>query len=156
MGSNMDSPILNIKAGLIEMEKCGIFIEKRSSLYLTEPVDFKKQEWFVNLAVSVITEFEPLDLLFKIKEIERALGRKNEMEKGPRPLDIDIVLMDFPPFYFESSVLVIPHKAMHLRKFVLLPLLEIFLDEPLPIFKKTIYQLLHELKDESEVYPMLG
>lgn len=153
----MGSPIFNIKVCLEEMEKNGIKIEKRSSLYLTEPVDFKEQDWFVNFAISVNTELKPIDLLLKIKEIEKILGRKgNSKGKGPRPIDIDIVLMDFNPFSFISDPLKIPHPRMHLRKFVLLPLSEICPSALHPVLGKTILDLLYNVQDKSLVYPMKG
>lgn len=157
IGSNMGSPIYNIKVCLEEMEKRGIKVEKRSSLYLTEPVDFKEQDWFVNFAISVITELQPLNLLLRIKEIEKILGRNwNSKEKGPRPIDIDIVLMDFPPFTFYSDSLIIPHQRMHRRKFVLLPLSEICPFAVHPVLNKTILDLLYNVQDKSLVYPMKG
>ncbi len=157
IGSNMGNPLLNIEACLKIMEKNGIEIERRSSLYLTEPLDFKDQDWFVNFAISVLTELEPLPLLQKIKEIERTLGRNgNSGGKGPRPIDIDIVLMDFHPFVFNSDSLKIPHKKMHLRKFVLLPLSEICPSFVHPLLGKTIYEILSTVDDRSIVYPMNG
>lgn len=155
IGSNMGNPLLNIKICLKIMEDYGIFAEKKSSYYLTEPVDFKEQDWFVNFAISVITELQPLDLLLKIKEIEKILGRNgSSKEKGPRPIDIDIVLMDFPPFSFTSDKLIIPHPRMHLRKFVLLPLSEICSFAIHPIIGKTIYEILCQVEDKSKIYPM--
>ncbi|MGQ9617647.1 MAG: 2-amino-4-hydroxy-6-hydroxymethyldihydropteridine diphosphokinase [Candidatus Aminicenantia bacterium] len=156
IGSNMGNPIINIKNALKKIEEEGIFVEKSSSLYLTEPVCLKEQDWFVNFAISVKTGFEPIELLTKIKDIEKAMGRKNYIMKGPRPIDIDIVLMDFPPFSFECKSLSIPHKSMHLRKFVLLPLSEICPFKIHPFLKKSILQLLRDVQDESEVYPMIG
>jgi 2-amino-4-hydroxy-6-hydroxymethyldihydropteridine diphosphokinase len=157
IGSNMGNPLLNIKACFEKIEENGIKIEKKSSLYLTEPVDFTEQDWFVNSAISIITELEPLDLLSKLKEIEKILGRNgNGIEKGPRPIDIDIVLMDFHPFTFQSKSLIIPHRRMHLRKFVLLPLSEICPSFVHPIFKKKIFELLLSVDDKSTVYPMIG
>ncbi len=153
----MGNPIFNIKLCLEKMEERGIKIEKKSSLYLTEPVDFMKQDWFVNSAISVLTELEPLNLLSKLKEIEKILGRNgNGVEKGPRPIDIDIVLMDFHPFTFNSESLKIPHESMHLRKFVLLPLSEICPFLIHPILGESIFELLCNVKDKSIVYPMNG
>ncbi len=157
IGSNMGNPLLNIEACLKIMKKNGIEIERRSSLYLTEPLEFKEQDWFVNFAIAVLTELEPLPLLQKIKEIERILRRNtNSAKKGPRPIDIDIVLMDFYPFVFNSDSLKIPHQKMHLRKFVLLPLSEICPSFVHPLLGKTIYELLSTVDDRSIVYPMNG
>lgn len=157
IGSNMGIPLLNIEACLKIMGKNGIIIERRSSLYLTEPLEFKEQDWFVNFAISVLTELEPLALLHKIKKIERILGRNdNSKEKGPRPIDIDIVLMDFHPFVFSSDSLKIPHQKMHLRKFVLLPLWEICPSFVHPLLGKTIHELLCAVDDRSTIYPMNG
>lgn len=153
----MGNPLLNIKSCLEIMEEKGITIEEKSSLYLTEPVDFKEQDWFVNFAISVITELKPFELLLELKDIEKILGRNGNLrEKGPRPIDIDIVLMDFSPFSFSSEQLKIPHPRMHLRKFVLLPLSEICPSLIHPILGKTIRELLFNVEDKSLVYPMIG
>jgi 2-amino-4-hydroxy-6-hydroxymethyldihydropteridine diphosphokinase len=110
-----------------------------SSLYETEPVDFIEQPWFLNCAVALETRKTPQQLLAAILGIEEQMGRKRLQNKGPRSIDIDILLFD--NVIMNSKELTIPHPAMHQRRFVLEPLAEIAPDAIHPVLKKTIREL---------------
>ncbi len=110
-----------------------------SSFYETEPVEFTAQPWFLNCAVKLDTEKMPKQLLSGILEIEREMGRKRRQKKGPRNIDIDILL--FGNSVVETKGLIIPHPALHERRFVLEPLAEIAAEVRHPVFKKTIREL---------------
>lgn len=122
---------------------------RQSSLYETEPVDFLDQGWFLNAAAEIETELAPEVLMRLLLEIERSMGRERRIPKGPRLIDIDILL------YGNNSVrspeLKIPHPRMTERRFVLVPLAEIAPDLRHPVFKKTIAELLALTPDQSEV-----
>jgi 2-amino-4-hydroxy-6-hydroxymethyldihydropteridine diphosphokinase len=114
-----------------------------SSLYETEPVEFTEQPWFLNCAVAIETNWTPQQLMAAILQIEQQMGRKRIQKKGPRSIDIDILLFD--GVVMETEELVLPHPAMHQRRFVLEPLAEIAPDAVHPVFRKKIRDLLAAL-----------
>ena len=127
-------------------------IIRNSALYETEPWGIKDQNWFLNIAVEVKTKLSPQDLLVKCQNIEKTLGRNRDKERhwGERPIDIDIIFYDDETI--NSDFLTVPHKYMHLRAFVLVPLLELVPDFVHPVLKKTVSQLYDELEEVEDVY----
>ena len=126
-------------------------VTKKSSLYETEPVEFTAQPWFLNCAVELETLCEPLELLAGILSIERSLGRIRDesLPKGPRILDIDILLFGFA--IVELASLTVPHPAMHLRRFVLEPLAEIAGEVWHPKLRCTVRELLVPVPDGQAI-----
>jgi 2-amino-4-hydroxy-6-hydroxymethyldihydropteridine diphosphokinase len=110
-----------------------------SPLYEAEPVEFTKQPWFLNCALALETGKSPQQLMKEILRIEEEMGRRRVEKKGPRLIDIDILLFD--EAIVDSKDLTIPHPAMHQRRFVLEPLAEIAPEVLHPVLKKTIREL---------------
>lgn len=124
-------------------------IVRESSLYESEPLGDSK-EWFVNGAVEIETDLRAELLLQKLKNIERAMGRKKVRKRwGARIIDLDILLFD--NMILNKKNLKIPHPEMHNRKFVLIPLCEIAPQITHPVLAMTISELLVNVKDEKRV-----
>jgi len=149
LGSNDGDVMGNIKKALSGLDESGFKTEKVSSYYVTEPVGFKDQDEFINIAVSGSFEGEPEELLEVIRNVESTLGRIRKVRYGPRTIDIDIIL--FGSRTVGSEKLSIPHPEFRKRKFVLVPAVEI---EPVatdPVSGKSIKELFAECTDSSEV-----
>jgi 2-amino-4-hydroxy-6-hydroxymethyldihydropteridine diphosphokinase len=125
---------------LERLEAAGIHILRRSSIYETEPQDLPDQPWFLNIVVEVETELFPRLLLARAQAIELGMGRRRELSKGPRPIDIDILL--FGNFVIGTRELQVPHARMSERRFVLEPLAELAPDLPHPATGKTVREML--------------
>jgi len=110
-----------------------------SSFYETEPVEFTEQPWFLNCVVGLETAQSPQQLMTSILNIEKAMGRRRVQKKGPRIIDIDILL--FGKTVLDSPEVTIPHPAMQEHRFVLEPLAEIAPEVRHPVLKKTILEL---------------
>jgi 2-amino-4-hydroxy-6-hydroxymethyldihydropteridine diphosphokinase len=149
LGSNLGDRAQNIARSIEALAARGIRLMKQSSLYETEPVELRAQEWFLNSVIEVETNKTPQELMQQVLEIERGMGRIRTAPKGPRIIDMDILL------YGSKTVrepnLVIPHPRMADRRFVLVPFAEIAPDAVHPTYKKTIAELLAETPDSSEV-----
>ncbi len=149
LGSNIGDREKNLKEACFLLEKSQIKILKSSSLYETQPVDYSSQPWFLNQMLEVRSGLFPEDLLDVIKKIETKLGRIKSIPKGPRKIDIDIILAG--QTVLQTSRLKIPHPQMHKRNFVLIPLGEMASDVKHPVLKKTIKTLILDSDDPSEI-----
>ena len=149
LGSNEGDRLDNLRRACTALEVRGIRLRRASSVYETEPVDMREQTWFLNCVIEVETSLPPLRLLYEIEQIEGELGRKRSLPKGPRTIDLDILLYGNSVIREES--LVVPHPKLHKRRFVLVPLREIAPSLKLPLFDRTPEQLVPELRDSSDV-----
>ena len=140
LGSNVGDRERNLAAALAQLAGPALRILRVSSTYETEPVDYTGQRWFLNLVVEAETDLFPMQLLARIVKIERALGRVRTVPKGPRTLDIDILL--YGRAVIRSATLEIPHPRMAERRFVLAPLAELAPGLRHPLTRKTIREML--------------
>lgn len=138
LGSNLGDRAENLTRALEALREVGE-LSAVSSIYETEPVDFAQQGWFLNCAVSLETEKLPRQLLASLQRIEQQMGRRRTVAKGPRVIDIDVLL--FGNSVIDTQNLTVPHPAMHERRFVLDPLAEIAPEARHPVFKKTVREM---------------
>jgi 2-amino-4-hydroxy-6-hydroxymethyldihydropteridine diphosphokinase len=122
---------------------------RNSSLYETEPVGYLDQSWFLNSVILIETDITPVELLLRCQQVENRLGRKREIPKGPRTIDLDILF--FHQLILDTPQLIVPHPAIQDRRFVLEPLEEIAPAFMHPVWNKTVSQLLHDCPDKSIV-----
>jgi 2-amino-4-hydroxy-6-hydroxymethyldihydropteridine diphosphokinase len=148
LGSNVGDREAQLREATERLSTLGRVIAV-SSFYETEPVEFTEQPWFLNCAVALETSSTPEQLMTSILRIEGEMGRRRVQKKGPRSIDIDILL--FADAIVKSSELTIPHPAMHQRRFVLEPLAEIAPRVQNPVFQKTVRELLDRLPPGQSV-----
>jgi 2-amino-4-hydroxy-6-hydroxymethyldihydropteridine diphosphokinase len=147
LGSNLGDRVSHLRTALHHLEGCG-HVSAVSNFYATEPVENTAQPEFINCAACLVTALEPLPLLQKILSIERTMGRDREKDtqaKGPRIIDIDILLFD--DILLDTPELHLPHPAMHLRRFVLAPMAEIAAEICHPTLKQNMEEMLIALGD---------
>jgi 2-amino-4-hydroxy-6-hydroxymethyldihydropteridine diphosphokinase len=149
LGSNLGDRLDNLSRALAALPAAGVELKRVSSFYETEPVDYLNQDWFVNCAVQAETELAPLELLHALRDIETRMGSQKLVAKGPRLLDIDILL--YAQQVIDSADLQVPHPRMHLRRFVLVPLEEISPNAWHPLLGLSAKELLARTPDQSKV-----
>jgi 2-amino-4-hydroxy-6-hydroxymethyldihydropteridine diphosphokinase len=125
LGSNLGEREDRLAQALSDLERQDVSIVARSSVYETEPQDIANQPWFLNMAVECRTRAFPLQLMNLLLRVEREIGRVRHanLQRGPRPIDLDILL--FGNVVIDTPQLTVPHPRMLQRRFVLEPLLEI-------------------------------
>ena len=123
LGSNLGDRLFHLAFGVSALDRAGVEILRRSSIYETEPTDLEDQPWFLNQVLAVETELAPADLLALIQDIERTVGPRCGIRFGPRALDIDILLIEGR--IVDEPALRIPHPRLLERRFMLTPLIEI-------------------------------
>jgi 2-amino-4-hydroxy-6-hydroxymethyldihydropteridine diphosphokinase len=149
LGSNIGDREKNLRAAIASLAGAGVRVTRISSFYQTEPVDLREQPWFLNCVVEGETIVPALELLRALRGIETQMGSKKLVAKGPRLIDMDILL--YGDETIDTPELQVPHPRMLLRKFVLVPLAEIAPELTSPAWTKTVSELAIETADQSEV-----
>jgi len=148
LGSNLNSEFGDREANLEEaVQRIGGLGEVRavSSFFDTEPVGFLEQPRFLNGALVLETELEPVELMRELLGVERAMGREREgaIAKGPRVIDLDLLL--YGDVVMSTEELTLPHPEMQARRFVLEPLAEIAPEWIHPVLGVTVGTMLERL-----------
>jgi 2-amino-4-hydroxy-6-hydroxymethyldihydropteridine diphosphokinase len=138
LGSNLGDREANLRHAIQRLGTLG-HVRATSPFYETEPVEFTEQPWFLNCAVALETTRTPEQLLQALLSLEIEMGRRRTQNKGPRTIDLDILL--FEDAIVDTPGLTIPHPALAERRFVLEPLAEIAPEILHPVLKKTIRAL---------------
>jgi 2-amino-4-hydroxy-6-hydroxymethyldihydropteridine diphosphokinase len=141
VGSNIENKEKHIKTAVSFLGDFST-VKTMSRLYLTEPIGFSNQDWFLNAVVEIETNLDPEILLSKLQSIERKLGRKKTVQNGPRSIDIDILF--YGDQVVQTKKLVIPHPRLHERLFVLQPMMDLNPTFIHPVLHKTIWELYEE------------
>jgi 2-amino-4-hydroxy-6-hydroxymethyldihydropteridine diphosphokinase len=152
LGSNLGEREANLRAAIAALAGVGVRVGRVSSIYETEPVDYLEQGWFLNCVVEAETELPALELLRALRGIEARMGSRKLIAKGPRLIDMDILL--YRAETIDTAELQVPHPRMHLRRFVLVPLAEIAPGLRPPSWGGTVAELLAKTPDNSAVRRM--
>jgi 2-amino-4-hydroxy-6-hydroxymethyldihydropteridine diphosphokinase len=146
LGSNLGDRLENLAQARQQLAASGVCILRESSIYETAPRDVPDQPMFLNQVIEAETALFPRQLLSCVQKIERALGRKRIVAKGPRTIDIDILL--FGEAVVSADDLEIPHPRMMERRFVLEPLAELAADLRHPVTKVSVREMLAKVADQ--------
>jgi 2-amino-4-hydroxy-6-hydroxymethyldihydropteridine diphosphokinase len=150
LGSNLESRFGDREANLREaVERIGGLgeVQSVSTFYDTEPVGYLEQPRFLNGALLLETDLEPLDLIRGLLAVEHGMGRERIIAKGPRVIDLDLLL--YGSVVMSTPELTLPHPEMHERRFVLEPLAEVAPEMVHPVLGQTVAEMLKAVKTGS-------
>jgi len=147
LGSNVGERETLLQQALVRLAASGLRLLRVSSVWETEPLERRGQPWFLNLVVEAETDLFPRMLLARLQRIERELGRRRLAPRGPRTIDIDLLL--YGEAIVHAPELDIPHPRMAERRFVLEPLAELAPDLRHPISRRTVRELLEATRGQT-------
>jgi len=147
LGSNLGDRAERLREALRLLEQGGLRVRRISPVYETEPQDLRDQPWFLNLVAEVETELFPRQMLARIQSIEWKMGRRRSRPKGPREIDIDVLL--YGSMVLRMPELTVPHPRMSERRFVLQPLADLAPELRHPVSGRTILELLAEIRGQT-------
>jgi 2-amino-4-hydroxy-6-hydroxymethyldihydropteridine diphosphokinase len=154
VGSNLGDKINNCLEAVVRIDEIsGCRVTAQSDFYRTQPVGVKGQDWYVNGVIVLSAEISAQDLLKGLLAIEVDMGRERKRKWDSRIIDLDILL--FGEKVISEKGLQVPHPLMHLRRFVLAPMVSLAPDLVHPVLRKSMAELLVDSpeKDQS-VVPM--
>src|SRR5258708_15350028 len=145
LGSSLGGRAENLERAIEALPEIGVRVLRRSSIYETEPVDFLAQPWFLNCVVEAETPLAPRQLLEGLQAIERELGSKKLVPRGPRIIDLDVLFYERAVIH--EAGMEIPHPRLAERRFVLVPFAELAPELRHPVLRKTVAELLAATQD---------
>ena len=147
LGSNVGNREEMLQQAVRLLASAAFRITRMSSVYETEPQDVRGQPWFLNMVLEAETTLFPRQLLGRIQKVEQQLGRRRLAPKGPRTIDIDILL--FGTAVIDTTGLTVPHPRMAERRFVLEPMTELAPDLRHPVLRRTMRELLGTIRRQT-------
>jgi 2-amino-4-hydroxy-6-hydroxymethyldihydropteridine diphosphokinase len=153
LGSNLGDRAGNLLLGIRGMLGVGLQVTRLSQVYETEPVETFAQPLFLNMVAALGGDSLPdaEQVMERLLQVERSLGRTRDLAKGPRVIDLDLLL--YGNQTSNTHLLTLPHRRLHQRRFVLEPLMELAPRLVHPTLQKTIGELFAALEDNSKVAP---
>ena len=146
LGSNIGKRLAALQTAVDKLHKPDFQIARISSVYETAAVDYREQPDFLNIVVEAQTALFPMQLLHRTQRVEREMGRKRTVPKGPRVIDIDILL--YGAAVVRSEKLQVPHPRMQDRRFVLAPMAELAGELRHPITRQSVREMLAATSDQ--------
>jgi 2-amino-4-hydroxy-6-hydroxymethyldihydropteridine diphosphokinase len=140
LGSNLGHREEHLRLAREQIAAPDLRVLRASSIYETAPRDVQDQPWFLNQVIECETDLFPRQLLARLQKIEREMGRKRTIAKGPREIDLDILL--FGDAVVKAPELEIPHPRLPERRFVLEPLAELVPEKRHPGTRRTMREML--------------
>jgi 2-amino-4-hydroxy-6-hydroxymethyldihydropteridine diphosphokinase len=151
LGSNVGDRERALRRAREALAARGLVPGPLSSLYLTEPVEAPPQDWFLNQVAAFAASLPPAEVLRACLAVEAEMGRTREVFRGPRTIDLDLLLHGGA--VVSSPGLTVPHPRLHERRFVLVPLTEIAPSLVHPVLGLTMAELRARCRDTSRVLP---
>ena len=151
LGSNLGDRAGNLLLAVRGLMEAGLHVNRLSAIYETSPVKVEKDhENYLNMVAEInLTNITPSQILARMIRLEYLLGRRHKFLQAPRTADLDLLL--YGDLAMETEFLQVPHKRLHERKFVLVPLAELAPHLEHPVIKKPVIEILESVDDSSDV-----
>jgi len=152
-GSNLGDRLKNLSSARKELLSCIGPLLKESRIYESEPWGFTHPNLFLNQVLVLQTSLLPGEVMQSVAKIEERMGRKRVTAAGYQAREMDIDILFYDNDVIKEEHLHLPHPLLHLRKFCLVPLMEINSTLVHPVLGKTIWELYRECPDQGKIFP---